>query len=173
MLFFTKIDHSFLPFISVVFCLTFLGSHVFSDTMEEQCISWLRRCNHLFHGPIEGPDDSGLEAMLREFDKTNLFRHMQMALQGTENLDIYQYQLIGICYCKQQHHNDTSEKDMHYSFFCVYSSIASLILHCTAWWKAHLVGWVNYNMDVVHELSWVNHLSKAPMSWVVHVRSTG
>jgi hypothetical protein len=39
-----------------------------------------------------------------------------------------------------------------YIFYCIYASIASLLTHVTAAWKAKTMGWMNYNMDVVHEL---------------------
>ncbi len=39
-----------------------------------------------------------------------------------------------------------------YIFYCIYASIASLLTHITAAWKAKTVGWLNYNKDVVHEI---------------------
>ena len=39
-----------------------------------------------------------------------------------------------------------------YIFYCIYASIASLLTHVTAAWKANTMGWMNYNMDVVHEI---------------------
>jgi hypothetical protein len=44
-----------------------------------------------------------------------------------------------------------------YNFYCVYASFASLLTHVSAAWKATVMGWMNYNMDVVHELGSLVH----------------
>ena len=165
---------------------TLLGCHAFIQPVAEQCRDFLRACNIRFHGQSDGPENSRLDILHDDFSKRNLYIDFQHALQQHGKLDLFRFNVIGYCYTIEPPNVTTSTSappnthprylyhfhfclrsflvqvallHLHnrFNFFCIYASIASLLIHLTAAWKAKLLGWMNYNMDVVHELGSLVH----------------
>ncbi len=52
---------------------------------------------------LEGPADSGLDAMRKELEVNNLYNHFVRSMESKVQLDLYQFFPIGFCY---QENND-------------------------------------------------------------------
>ncbi len=66
--------------------------------VEEQCIRFLRDCNSTFHGQLDGPAKSGVDALRKEFEANNSYNHFVWSMEGKVQMDLYQYFPIGFCY---------------------------------------------------------------------------
>ena len=52
---------------------------------------------------LDGPANSGLDAMRKELEDNNLYNHLLRSLESKVQLDLYQFFPIGFCY---QDNND-------------------------------------------------------------------
>ncbi len=52
---------------------------------------------------LDGPANSGLDAMKKELEDNNLYNHLLRSLESKVQLDLYQFFSIGFCY---QDNND-------------------------------------------------------------------
>jgi hypothetical protein len=138
--------------------------------VQLQCEGYLQDCNRRHRTTASSLINSSVDCFWDVYRKENL--HVQVRSSLAEGgrgppLDIWQWGLIGLCYdpsppkrtgvasasdggASDDHVTDT--EDDEFEFFAVYGSIASIITYLVAGRKAHLVGWHQHLMDVVHEI---------------------